>query len=1257
MKTMMRYVALFGFLNVFNFAFADAPNWQVDPSGYQFSMSLVGVILFEDVESVDANDIIAAFVGEECRGIAKPTFFPVTGRYTFGMTIYSNSSSGETITFKAYDASEDLIYDSIDETYPFQSDAIIGDDMNPQVLHAYSAFVLRMAADPADGGTTEPSLGDTTVARNEVIPIRAIPSEGYRFVEWTGTDIANPSSVNTMVTVDEDKTITANFQKTYDLTVAINPQGGGTITPGAGIHTYDEGTTVPITATPAAGYRFLNWTGNVDDPNSASTNVTMDGNKTITANFQKTYDLTMLVSPQGGGTTSPAVGVHTYDEGTIVPITATPATGYRFVTWTGNVANPNSASSTVTMDGDKTVTAHFIAVYTLTMAADPAQGGTTDPGAGAHAYDDGTVVDITATPFEGYGFSLWTGDVANANSATTTVTIDGNKMVTAHFGELSTLTMAVNPEGSGTTIPSVGDTIVAKGSVISIKAKGGPGYAFLNWTGTGVANPNVPNTTVTMDGDKTVTANFVYQDTLTMAVDPITGGTTVPAAGDTMVAEGSIVTIEAVAALEYRFVNWTGEGIADPSSPNTTVTMDGKRTATAHFELIPYYTLTMAVQPVGGGSTVPAVGDTSVMEGTVVHIRAVAAGNYVFIGWTGTLIADETSPNTTVTVDEDKMVTANFKRQYTLTMAVDPPGSGTTKPAAGGTTVLDGDVIDIVATPEAGYSFSEWTGTGIADPKSASTTVNADGDKTVTAHFITHRPGWSVNPADFEYDMAITAVILFDDVESTNPNDWVGAFVDGECRGIASPVLFTHTGRYTLGMMVYSNTLNGEAVTFKAYDHSNDQVYDTVLETYPFQEDGILGDHFTPEALHAASMLTQEMKFGSGWNWFSLNVFNTDMTLNTVLSSLGDNAEFIKDQRAYAFYYAGYDIWYSSNGLDLINNPMMYMIKMVQEDTLRFTGYPVEYQNVPISLGVGWNWIGYLPQKPNNLNDALASIAGKGNFIKNQRAYAFYYAGYDLWYSSNGLDNMVPGEGYMLKMDAGATLTYGIPTGGLSKVLTVNHVPSDETGWIVDPYGYEHSMAITGVFEIDGKESVDENDVVGAFVGDECRGVSRLAYFPLNERFEFGMLVFGDEGEEITFKVYDAGSQAVCVSSQGIPFEVDGIVGDGLKPFMLAVQKESGEAMGDIPNEYGLSQNYPNPFNPTTTIQYQLPKDGRVALIIYNMMGQEVRRLVDEEKRAGYHKVVWDGKSEAGIHVGTGIYLIQIRAGSFSQTRKLLLVQ
>jgi hypothetical protein len=133
----------------------------------------------------------------------------------------------------------------------------------------------------------------------------------------------------------------------------------------------------------------------------------------------------------GSGTTDPAVGPHTYDVGTVVDITATPAAGWEFDSWSGDVANPNSATTTVTMDSDKTVTANFIQVFTLTMAK--VGSGTTDPAVGDHTCLDGTVVNITATPDSGWEFDSWSGDVANPNSATTTVTMDAAQTVTANF--------------------------------------------------------------------------------------------------------------------------------------------------------------------------------------------------------------------------------------------------------------------------------------------------------------------------------------------------------------------------------------------------------------------------------------------------------------------------------------------------------------------------------------------------------------------------------------------------------------------------------------------------------------------------------------------------------------------------------------------------------------------------------------------------------------------------------------------------------
>ncbi|RQW08826.1 hypothetical protein EH222_05025, partial [candidate division KSB1 bacterium] len=117
----------------------------------------------------------------------------------------------------------------------------------------------------------------------------------------------------------------------------------------------------------------------------------------------------------------------------------TAAAGYRFANWTGEVANATSPTTTVTMNGDKTVTANFIKTFTLTMAVTPAGSGTTVPAVGAHVYDEGTVVDISATATGDYEFDGWTGEVADAASATTTVTMDGDKTVTAKFKSSSIL--------------------------------------------------------------------------------------------------------------------------------------------------------------------------------------------------------------------------------------------------------------------------------------------------------------------------------------------------------------------------------------------------------------------------------------------------------------------------------------------------------------------------------------------------------------------------------------------------------------------------------------------------------------------------------------------------------------------------------------------------------------------------------------------------------------------------------------------------
>jgi len=146
-------------------------------------------------------------------------------------------------------------------------------------------------------------------------------------------------------------------------------------------------------------------------------------------------------STEGGSVTTPGEGVFTYDEGTVVDLVAEAEESYRFVEWTGdvgNVADVHAAATTITMNGDYSITAEFVKQYDLTISSTEG-GSVTEPGEGVFTYDEGTVVDLVATPDAEYRFVEWTGDVgtiADVNDATTTITMHDDYEITANFEEV-----------------------------------------------------------------------------------------------------------------------------------------------------------------------------------------------------------------------------------------------------------------------------------------------------------------------------------------------------------------------------------------------------------------------------------------------------------------------------------------------------------------------------------------------------------------------------------------------------------------------------------------------------------------------------------------------------------------------------------------------------------------------------------------------------------------------------------------------------
>lgn len=105
------------------------------------------------------------------------------------------------------------------------------------------------------------------------------------------------------------------------------------------------------------------------------------------------------------------------------------------------------------------------------------------------------------------------------------------------------------------------------------------------------------------------------------------------------------------------------------------------------------------------------------------------------------------------------------------------------------------------------------------------------------------------------------------------------------------------------------------------------------------------------------------------------------------------------------------------------------------------------------------------------------------------------------------------------------------------------------------------------------------------------------------------------------------------------------------------VEKSTVYDLAGVPTVYALHQNFPNPFNPTTDIQFDLPDDGMVQLMIYNITGQQIRTLISDNMEAGFHKVRWNGMNDLNQSVATGVYFYQLTAGDFHATKKMVILK
>ena len=345
-----------------------------------------------------------------------------------------------------------------------------------------------------------------------------------------------------------------------------------------------------------------------------------------------TFSITASANPSAGGHVT---GDGTYSYGASCTLTAEANPGYTFTNWTenGNVVS-TQAHYSFNVNGNRTLVANFTQLqHTITVSANPNNGGTVT---GDGTYNYGQSCTLTATPSTGYSFVRWTknGNEVSTNTSYT-FTVTESATYVAHFQIQSyTITATANLSNGGT---ATGGGTYSYGQSCTLTATPNQGYTFTNWTENGNVVSSNAVYTFTVNGNRTLVANFSQNAyTITASANPSNGGTTT---GGGTYSYGQSCTLTAMPNQEYTFTNWTENGNVVSSNAVYTFTVSGNRTLVAHFNLM-NVDITTSIEPAEGGI---AIGGGTYNYGDEVTITVEANEDWTFRDWTenGVVVTEE----------------------------------------------------------------------------------------------------------------------------------------------------------------------------------------------------------------------------------------------------------------------------------------------------------------------------------------------------------------------------------------------------------------------------------------------------------------------------------------------------------------------------------------------------------------------------------------------------------------------------------------
>ena len=505
------------------------------------------------------------------------------------------------------------------------------------------------------------------------------------------------------------------------LNIATQPANGGTVTRSPIKDNYACDEQVTLTPVPNPGFKFDSWSGDLTGDTNPAT-LTMNGTKTVTANFVADVQYTVSVSANGFGTVVKSPDKPFYSQGESVTLTATPNVGNLFTGWSGDVVGTTNPV-TVQVTQNMTVAGNFATAPPRILTVNVNGSGGVIKNPDKATYLNGESVTLTAIPGANHSFTGWSGD-ATGTAAQVVVVMDGDKSVTASFAE-NVYTLTVTSGGNGTVTKNPDKAAYYDGEQVTLTPAPAPGYKFAAWSGdlTGSDDP----ATVTMTGNKTVNATFIPAEGFSVNVSVVGSGSVTKSPDKAEYDYGEQVTLTAIPGAGAEFLGWSG-GLTGAQNP-ATVTVTGDVNITATFGAVGVYTLTV-LPPSNGAVQVNPV-RALYAPGEQVTLTAVPSLGYIFDSWSGHATGNN-NPYI-LTMDGNKTVSATFVTAPVYTVNVTSAGNGSVAVDPPGTQFTAGTQITLTATADEGFVFEGWSGDLVSSKNPYVLTV--DGNKNIVAAF------------------------------------------------------------------------------------------------------------------------------------------------------------------------------------------------------------------------------------------------------------------------------------------------------------------------------------------------------------------------------------------------------------------------------------------------------------------------------------------------------------------------------------------